>query len=49
MLQVVIRCAVCEEEIDVWDLDHDDPKTNLCEIVGDINFEHECSLGEEES
>ena len=42
-LEVVIRCKACGEEVGVpWELDETDPETNVCEIAGDLDFDHTC-------
>lgn len=42
-LELVIQCKVCGWTLDRWPVeDVDDPATLVCEIAGDLDFEHEC-------
>jgi hypothetical protein len=51
MLKLIIRCEECGLEVDTWDMEDDveDHAVLLCEIAGDLNFEHECKDGAPES
>ncbi len=41
-LELVIRCKDCGEEVDVWDVDSEDPATSVCETAGSLRFRHVC-------
>lgn len=45
-LELVVRCTLCGEFVDRWDLadgDGDDLATHVCEIASDLNFDHVCA------
>jgi len=42
-LRLIVKCGACGEEVDSWDItEGDDKATHVCEIAGDLNFEHTC-------